>query len=122
MKTYWLPTKRESTHCYWALLSFTRQKLSSFHRFASSVISLDTKVAEVRAFGSDGEPELIMAFSLAFRNAVQLRCFSHFRQYIKDELREVNMLQLATKKSLRIFLENYLAVISRKALWMLKLM
>ena len=72
--------------------------LSPFHLFASTLISLNSKVAEVKAFGSDGEPELIKAFSLAFRNAVQLRCFSHFRQNIKDKLREIGMPQSATKK------------------------
>ena len=71
--------------------------LSPFHLFASTLISLNGKTAEIKAFGSDGEPELIKAFSLAFRDAVQLRCFSHFRQNIKDKVREIGMHESATK-------------------------
>ena len=54
--------------------------------------------AEVIAFGSDGKPELIKAFNLAFQNAVQLRCFIHFRKNFKDKLKEIGMPQSATKK------------------------
>ena len=71
--------------------------LSPFHLFASTLIRLNGNTAEIKAFGSDGEPELIKAFSLAFRDAVQLRCFSHFRQNIKDKLREIGMHESATK-------------------------
>ena len=71
--------------------------LSPFHLFASTLISLNGNTAEIKAFGSNGEPELIKAFSLAFRDAVQLRCFSHFQQNIKDKLREIGMHESATK-------------------------
>ena len=71
--------------------------LSPFHLFASTLISLNGNTAEIKAFGSDGEPELIKAFSVAFRDAVQLCCFSHFRQNIKDKLQEIGMHESATK-------------------------
>ena len=44
----------------------------------------------LKAFGTDGEPELIKAFRLLFPKAAHLRCTNHLRQNIKDKLRDLN--------------------------------
>ena len=110
---YLLVNNKEGKHplLLGPVLIHQTKTLSPFHLFASTLISLNGNTAEIKAFGSDGEPELIKAFSLAFRDAVQLHCFSHIRQNIKDKLRE---------RYLTIYLGDKLAVILRKVLWMLK--
>ena len=71
-----------------------------FHYFASTLIRLNPKLVGLRSYGSDGEPELIKAFSLCFPNAVQLRCTNHIRQNIKEKLRTLNIPQGAAKEFL----------------------
>lgn len=63
------------------------KKFQPFHYFASILIRLNPKM---KAFGTDGEPELIKAFSVCFPNAAQLRCMNHMRQNIKDKLRSLH--------------------------------
>lgn len=48
---------------------------------------LNPNLVNIRAFGTDGEPELIKAFKLVFTNAVHLRCANHLRRNIKDKLK-----------------------------------
>lgn len=48
-------------------------------------------LAKLKAFGTDGEPELIKAFHLCFPNATHLRCVNHLRQNIKDKLRSLGL-------------------------------
>ena len=62
-----------------------------FHYFASTLIRLNPQVAKLKAFGTDGEPELIKAFSVAFPGAVHLRCVNHMRQNVKDKLHALNI-------------------------------
>ena len=62
-----------------------------FHYLASTLVRLNCQVQNLRAFGSDGEPELIKAFNIAFPKAVHLRCTNHLRQNIKDKLREIGL-------------------------------
>jgi hypothetical protein len=47
-----------------------------FHYFASTLIRLNSKLVDLKAFGTDGEPELIKAFSVCFPNAAHLRCMN----------------------------------------------
>ena len=61
-----------------------------FHYFGSTLIRLNPALIGLRAFGTDGEPELIKAFRLLFPNAVHLRCTNHLRQNIKHKLHELN--------------------------------
>ena len=42
---------------------------------------------ELRAFGTDGEKFLEQSFSEGFPSAVKLRCMSHFRNNVKDNLK-----------------------------------
>lgn len=50
------------------------------------MVGLNKKIAELRAFGTDGEKALIDAFAHEFRFATHLTCFIHVRRNIKDEL------------------------------------
>ena len=62
-----------------------------FHYFASTLIRLNPQLTKLKAFGTDGEPELIKAFSVAFPGAVHLRCMNHLRQNVKDKLNALNI-------------------------------
>jgi len=71
-----------------------------FHYLASTLIRLNPRLVELRAFGTDGEPELIKAFGICFPKAVQLRCTNHLRQNVKDKLRALNIQQSVSKEFL----------------------
>ena len=60
---------------------------NAFYYFASTLIRLNPSLKNIQAFGTDGESELIKAFSCAFPHAVHLRCTNHLHQNIKDKLR-----------------------------------
>ena len=47
---------------------------------------LNPKLANLKAFGTDGEGELIKSFNVAFPKAVHLRCMNHLRQNVRDKL------------------------------------
>ena len=64
-----------------------------FHYFGSTLISINPELAKLKAFGSDGEPELIKAFNICFPNATHLRCTNHLRQNVKDKLRAFGVSQ-----------------------------
>ena len=57
------------------------KKFRPFHYFASTLIQLNPKLVNIKAFGTDGEPELIKAFSVCFPNAAQLQCMKHEPKY-----------------------------------------
>jgi len=69
----------------------------AFYYFASTLIRLNPLLKNIKAFGTDGEPELIKAFHCAFPNAVHLRCTNHLRQNIKDKLRSLGLSQELSK-------------------------
>lgn len=64
-----------------------------FHYFVSTLVRLNPNLVNLRAFGTDGESELIKAFSVTFPHAVHLRCTNHMRQNIKDKLRSLGISQ-----------------------------
>lgn len=74
--------------------------LRPFHYFASTLIRLNPKLSGLKAYGTDGEPELIKAFSICFPKAVHLRCTNHIRQNIKDKLRQLSIPQHVSKEIL----------------------
>ena len=47
--------------------------LRPFHYFASTLLRLNPHLMKLKAFGTDGEPELIKAFNMCFPNATHLR-------------------------------------------------
>jgi len=71
-----------------------------FHYFASTLIRLNPQLVNLKAFGTDGEPELIKAFQISFPRAVHLRCTNHIRQNVKDKLRTLNIPQSVSKEFL----------------------
>ena len=71
-----------------------------FHYFASTMIRLNPQLVNLKAFGTDGESELIKAFQMCFPKAVHLRCTNHIRQNVKDKLRNLNVSQNVTKEIL----------------------
>ena len=71
-----------------------------FHYFASTMIRLNPQLISLKAFGTDGESELIKAFQMCFPNSVHLRCTNHLRQNVKDKLRDLNMSQIVSKEIL----------------------
>ena len=64
-----------------------------FHYFASTLIRLNPNLVNLKAYGTDGEPELIKAFSVCFPHAVHLRCTIHMRKNVKDKLRSLSVPQ-----------------------------
>ena len=79
--------------------SFGEDRQSPYHSWASShtshktdfvlfitMIQLNPRLVHLRAFGTDGESELIKAFHTCFLHAVHLRCMNHLCQNIKEKL------------------------------------
>ena len=73
------------------MLVHRRKIFSTYHFFASSLVSLKPQLIDLRAFGTDGEECLYNAFSAQFTNAQQLRCFLHFRDNCKAKLLEMKV-------------------------------
>lgn len=69
-----------------AILVHHDKKFSSYHYFASTLISLKPSLRNIIAFGTDGEEELFEAFQTQLPNTLHLRCFCHFRSIIKRKL------------------------------------
>lgn len=72
------------------LLSQTK-KFDSYNYFFSKIVGLSKECAGVMVYGTDGEEELISALKRNFPQAIQLRCFGHFRQNCKDHLKQSNI-------------------------------
>lgn len=64
-----------------------------FHYFASTFIRLNPQLTKLKAYGTDGEPELIKTFQVCFPHAVHLRCTNHLRQNVKDKLHSLGVPQ-----------------------------
>ena len=71
-----------------------------FHYLASTIIRLNPRLVQLKAFGTDGEPELIKAFKICFPHAVHLRCMNHMRQNVKEKLHDLNIPQNIWKEFL----------------------
>ena len=75
------------------LLVHQTKTFRPFHYFGSTLVRLNTKLIDLKAFGTDGEPELIKAFRICFPNATHLRCTNHVRQNVKEKLRSIGIPQ-----------------------------
>ena len=73
------------------LLVHQQKKFSSYHFFASTLISLCPGLRNIRAFGTDGETQLYQAFQMQLPDAVHLRCFRHFRANLITKLKALGM-------------------------------
>ena len=71
------------------MLVHQTQQFSAYNFFASQLVGLRKELSNIRAIGTDGEAPLYDAFSGTFSNAINLRCFSHFKKNIKDKLRSL---------------------------------
>ena len=81
------------------LLSQTKS-FDSYNHFFSKVVSLNKDTREILAFGTDGEEELSKAMKYNFPYAIHLRCFNHFRDNCKAQLRLSNVPDQAQKEFL----------------------
>jgi len=68
------------------LLVHQQKKFSSYHFFASTLVSLCPSLRSIKAFGSDGETALYQAFYMQLSEATHLRCFRHFRANLVTKL------------------------------------
>ena len=72
------------------MLVHRRKLFSSYHFFASSLVSMKPSISQLQAFGTDGEECLYSAFSTQFSHARHLRCFLHFQDNCKAKLQQMN--------------------------------
>lgn len=72
------------------LLSQTKS-FDAYHHFFSKIVSLNKDAGEILAFGTDGEEELFKAMKFSFPHASHLRCFNHFRDNCKEQLKSSNV-------------------------------
>ena len=68
-----------------------RKLFSTYHFFASSLVSLNPNIAQLLSFGTDGEECLYSAFASQFPYATHLRCFLHFRDNCKTKLQQLGV-------------------------------
>ena len=73
------------------MLVHRRKLFSSYHFFASSLVSLKPSLCDLKAFGTDGEECLYNAFGTQFSHACHVRCFLHFRDNCKAKLQEMKV-------------------------------
>ena len=55
------------------------------------MIRLNPELTNLKAYGTDGEQELIKAFGTCFPRAVHLRCANYIRQNVRENLRSMNI-------------------------------
>lgn len=70
------------------ILVHQRKSFSSFNYFASTLVGANSKLRNLQAYGTDGDPALMEAFSHNFHTAKQLRCFIHLKKNISGKLRD----------------------------------
>ena len=73
------------------ILVHQQKKFSSYHFFASTLISLCPSLRNIQAFGSDGETALYQAFHVQLPEATHLRCFCHFRTNLATKLSSLGL-------------------------------
>lgn len=72
------------------MLIHKRMDFSTYHYFASQLISLCPSLTHIRSFGTDGEKALYEAFSATFPEAVHVRCFNHFKANVEEKLKDLH--------------------------------
>ena len=73
------------------MLVHQRMQFSTFNYFASTLVSSSKPLKNVLAFGTDGDKNLVEALAHNFPNAIQLRCFIHFKKNIQERLRDLGI-------------------------------
>ena len=87
------------------MLVHRRKLFSSYHFFASSLVSLKPSISHLQAFG---EENLFNAFSAQLSCAKHLRCFLHFRDNCKAKLQQMNIQNDITLEILQDILGSFL--------------
>ena len=82
------------------LLIHKTKMFRPFHYFASTLIRLNPQLLNLKAYGTDGEIEMIKALAICFPKAIHLRCTNHLRQNIKEKLRSANIPQNVSQEIL----------------------
>ena len=73
------------------ILVHQQKKFSSYHFFASTLISLCPSLRNIQAFGTDDEAALYQAFHVQLPEATHLRCFRHFRTNLATKLNSLGL-------------------------------
>ena len=68
------------------MLVHQRKQYATYHFFASALVGITPKLANILAFGTDGEEAVVKAFKQQFPFAIHLRCFRHMKQDIQRKL------------------------------------
>eukprot|EP00111_Clytia_hemisphaerica_P021678 TCONS_00063739-protein len=68
-----------------------RKVFSTYHYFASSLVSINQEMSELKCFGTDGETALSDAFAKTFPLSDQLRCFIHSRKNVEQKLTDFGL-------------------------------
>ena len=82
------------------LLLSQKKTFDSYNHFFTKIVSLNNETREILAFGTDGEEELFRAMRYTFPQAIHLRCFSHFMDNCKRQLRLSNVPEKEQKEIL----------------------
>ena len=73
------------------VLVHQRKRFETYHFFALSLTGLKPLLADIHAFGKDGEKAFSAAFQTVFRQAVHLQCFLHFKSNLEAKLGEFSV-------------------------------
>ena len=69
------------------MLLHQRKTFESYNFFFSKLVEMNKNMVAVLAFGTDGEEALTQALQRNFYHALHLRCFTHFKDNCKEELK-----------------------------------
>lgn len=90
------------------MLVHRRKLFSSYHFFASSLVSLKPSLSGIQTFGTDGEECLYNTFATQFCQARHVRCFLHFRDSCKAKLQEMKVSNELTLEIIQDILGSFL--------------
>ena len=65
----------------------THPLLSSYKYFASPLKRIEPSIIDLKPFGTDGESNIVDAFTQEFPSAVNIQCFRHFKKDIERKLK-----------------------------------
>ena len=64
-----------------------RKLLLSYKYFASSLKRIEPSIIDLKTFVTDGESNIVDAFTQEFPSAVNIQCFRHFKKDIERKLK-----------------------------------
>lgn len=73
------------------LLISQTKSFDAYNNFFSKISSLNKGARGILAFRTDGEEELYSAMRFRFPHAIHQRCFTHFRDNCKEQLKSPNV-------------------------------